>query len=288
MKFYKDYMKTIYVTFVFSILLASCNDANKDGKATVEEWVGKVVVIPEQLIFRILNDEIDVDLMTPDYKIINFIDSSGCTSCRMKLSSWNETIDDFKSIPDVDIEFLTIVNTDDVKELEQLLKHDNYLHPVAIDRYNTFGVSNRLPKKSEYHTFLLDADNKVLAIGNPVLNPKIKKLYKMIIQTHERDIARLGRKESRALGLVRCNNTVSTIFTIPNYDSIAHHIQDIIPSCHCITAISSTRTIQPGTDVVIDVTYINDSMPGRFTRYVDVFYEEKDYPDRLIVYGYCK
>lgn len=281
-------MRTICATFVFFILLVSCDGSNKDDKIAVAEWVGKNMVIPEQLTFRILDDDIDVDLLMPDYKIVNYVDSSGCTSCRMKLTSWNEAIDDFKSIQDVDIEFLTIVNSDEINELEHLLEQDNYLHPVAIDSDNTFGISNKLPKNSEYHTFLLDADNKVLAIGNPVLNPKIKKLYKSIIQTDESDMIRLGRKESRALGLVQRNNTVSAVFTIPNYDSIAHHIQDIIPSCHCITATSNTRTIQPGTEVVIDVIYSNDSTSGSFTRYVDVFYEEKDYPDRLTVYGFSK
>lgn len=33
-----------------------------------------------------------------------------------------------------------------------------------------------------FHTFLLDKDNKVLAIGNPIHNPKVKELYLKIIQ----------------------------------------------------------------------------------------------------------
>ena len=104
------------------------------------------------------------------------------------------------------------------------------MHPVAVDRNNTFGLLNNLPKKVEYHTFLLDSDNRVLAIGNPVLNPKIKELYKRIILNDENNVVQFEKIESRALGVLHCNDTISTIFTIPNYDSIAYHIQAVIPS----------------------------------------------------------
>ena len=36
-----------------------------------------------------------------------------------------------------------------------------------------------------FQTFLLNKNNKVMAIGNPILNPKIKELYMKIIQGEE-------------------------------------------------------------------------------------------------------
>ena len=36
-----------------------------------------------------------------------------------------------------------------------------------------------------FHTFLLDKSNKIIAIGNPIHNPKIKELYLKIIQGGE-------------------------------------------------------------------------------------------------------
>ena len=36
-----------------------------------------------------------------------------------------------------------------------------------------------------FQTFLLDKDNKVLAMGNPILNPKIKELYLKIIRGND-------------------------------------------------------------------------------------------------------
>lgn len=41
---------------------------------------------------------------------------------------------------------------------------------------------NNFPSDMSFQTFLLDEDNKVVAIGNPVHNPKVKELYLKIIQ----------------------------------------------------------------------------------------------------------
>ncbi len=42
-----------------------------------------------------------------------------------------------------------------------------------------------VPDNSDYHTFLLDRDNRVVLVGSPVGNPKMWELYKSTI-------ARLG------------------------------------------------------------------------------------------------
>lgn len=41
---------------------------------------------------------------------------------------------------------------------------------------------NHFPTDMAFHTFLLDKENKVVAIGNPIHNSKVKELYLKIIQ----------------------------------------------------------------------------------------------------------
>lgn len=167
-------MKRFTIVFSLLMLLTSCLHFQGDGEAIVADWVGKEIVMPIDLKFQIIDNEIDINSQAPDFKIINFIDTSGCTACKMRLHLWDVIINEFKSIPDIDVQFLTIVNADSISAIASILKLNNYLHPVAIDFDNSFANSNNLPQKSAYHTFLLDADNKVIAVGNPVLNPKIK------------------------------------------------------------------------------------------------------------------
>lgn len=50
-----------------------------------------------------------------------------------------------------------------------------------MDKQDSIAKLNRFPLESNLHTFLLDKNNRVIAVGNPVYNPKIKKLYFNII-----------------------------------------------------------------------------------------------------------
>lgn len=260
------------------------NEAN-----IVAEWFGKEISIPEQLKFQILDDEIDINVWTTDYKIVNYVDSNGCTSCRMKLPLWKEVIDELHSLPDISLGCLTIVNTSDLNEIKSLLKRDVYLHPVAVDSNNIFAQLNELPSSLEYNTFLLDADNKVLAIGNPVLNPKIKELYKRIILDGEEDlIYRFNGLYARSFGLVRRHSTSTINHYIVNNDSITLHIQAIVPSCDCVNTTTQSEIVLPYAETEINLTFSTDSSAGEYCRYVDVFYKEKDNPDRFTIYGIVK
>ena len=279
-------MKRFNIVLSLLILLTSCLRSQRDGEAVVAEWTGKEIVMPTGLKFHVLDNEVNIDSQTPDFKIINFIDSSGCTACKMKLHLWSDIINEFKSIPDVDVLFLTIVNADSISPITSILKQNNYLYPVAIDSDNTFANSNNLPDKSAYHTFLLDADNKVIAIGNPVLNPKIKKLYKQIIMNDEDLMTRFGKLESRTLGVVSQNDEVSTKFYIYNSDSIPYHIQNMIPSCDCVSATVNRLIIQPETEAMVNITFHSDTLSGSFNQYVDVFFQEREFPYRFIIYGF--
>lgn len=270
-------------------LSSSCASSTHNEKEIVAEWVGKEIIIPEQLTFQILEEAVDIGLALPDYRIVNYVDSTGCTSCRLKLPLWEETINEFRSLPNVEVECLTIVNAPNEKEIGFLIKRGNYLHPIALDSDNTFDRINNLPNDHEYHTFLLDSENRVLAIGNPVLNPKIKDLYKRIILVEEEDVVnKFDRLKSRSLGVVHCNSTANANFSIINTDSMTLHIQAIIPSCDCVSASSSSETILPNSANEICLTFSADSLTGGFSRYVDIYYNEKDNPDRFTVYGFTK
>ena len=282
-------MRLIYITAVLSILLTSCHISNQNETNIVAEWVGKKVSIPEQLKFQILGEEIDIDALATDYKIINYVDSTGCTSCRMKLPLWNEIIDELHSLPDVSIECLTIVNSSDINDIENLLKRDVYLHPVAVDSTNIFSQLNELSPRYEYNTFLLDVDNKVLAIGNPVINPKIKELYKQIILNGEEDfLTGFNEVYARSFGTARRNSTFTTNFSVPNKGNDTLHIQALIPSCDCVKVTSNSDIILPHAENEFSLILNTDSLAGDFFRYVDIFYKEKDSPDRLTVYGFIK
>lgn len=284
-------MKAYFVLFL-AIFLVSCRNSRQEEMSAVKSMVGKEISFPEDMTFQVLAEPVVPDLETCGFKIVNYVDSGGCTSCRMKLQQWGEFIDRLKTLPDRDIEVLTIVSGRKIGEVLPLLDRFGFRHPVAIDSAGVFFQTNSLPDAQACHTFLLDSDNTVVAIGNPVSNPKIRELYMKIIADGDTLPAEadcgLVQYPVRSLGVVARADTVRQRFKVVNKDSVTCHIQELVPSCHCTVASVSDTIVRPGEDADITVTYLPDSVSTTFLRYVDVFYKEKTNPERLVLYGFIK
>ena len=85
--------------------------------------------------------------------------------------------------------FLFAFHPKNKKEISFLLKRDRFLYPVFIDEKGGFDALNHLPSDVNFQTFLLDSQNKVIAIGNPVHNKKVRDLYLQIITGRQTGVA---------------------------------------------------------------------------------------------------
>jgi hypothetical protein len=276
---------------IFIVLLTGCNKADSQHNEMVSQLVGKKIKIPDNLITQIIDQPISYDFSKADFKIVTYIDSAGCTPCRMKVKLWNQFIEEVMSIPDISFEYLMVINTRNISEIETLLNRENFLHPIAIDRDNQLIKDNNLPTKEAYCTFLLDANNTILAIGNPVINPKIKELYLKIMRDaegyiNEDDILSPSTIYSQSLGAVKIGDCRKVSFTITNKDKMSHTIQSINPSCDCVSATTDTGLINIGSDLNVELTFKPDSTIGPFCRFVDFYYNQTDRPERVLVHGY--
>ena len=60
---------------------------------------------------------------------------------------------------------------------------------IFVDTANVFTESNpNIPSESMYHTFLLDENNNVILVGNPIVNEKIADMLPSIVEE------KLGKK----------------------------------------------------------------------------------------------
>ena len=59
----------------------------------------------------------------------------------------------------------------------QTLQDYNFTYPVYIDEKDEFNTANKLPSNTLYHQFLLDKNNVVIFIGNPIKSRKIRKAH---------------------------------------------------------------------------------------------------------------
>ena len=164
-------------------LFSSCKESEKDKIARlVEEWEGKEILFPAHSFFTIQGkDTVDFSLADADYKVVTYIDSVGCTSCKLQLLRWKLFMQEVDSTLNRPVPFVFYFHPKDMKELRYITRRDAFVYPVCFDEKDDFNRLNHFPDEMTFQTFLLDKDNRVAAIGNPVHNPKVKELYLKVL-----------------------------------------------------------------------------------------------------------
>lgn len=140
----------------------------------VSEWQGKEILFPENVVYtKYVTDTVRYEQPESEYKILVYVDSTGCTSCKLQLDKWKKLMCELDS-SSIEIPLLFYFQTTDHKEIYHILRQDRFEHPVCIDTNDQLNRLNRFPSDM---AFLLNKENKVVLIGNPVHNPAIKELY---------------------------------------------------------------------------------------------------------------
>lgn len=164
-------------------LLVSCNTRERNQVQLVRAWQGKEIVYPDDFVYTVYGED---TIKTPEkfqFQIFSYVDSIGCMSCKLKLGLWKSFIEELNAYYNVSILF--VFQTEMSEETKYILKRYNFNYPVVFNKGDAFIALNNLPADDNFRTFLLDKDNKVLAIGNPIHNLKVKELYLKIIQGEE-------------------------------------------------------------------------------------------------------
>lgn len=261
-------MKQIVVIVLSAFLLISCAETEKD-KITrlVREMEGKEIVFPDDIVYTVYGtDTVNYVMPEREYTIVSYIDSIGCTSCKLQLHRWKEFMSEMDSLSGNSVSFRFIFHPKDKKELNYLFKRDKFNIPVWIDDSDDFSRMNKLPELDAFHTFLLNSEDKVMAIGNPVNNLKIKELYHQLvlpptesleatnslvtqieIEESVIDMGEFDWREPRER-TVRIKNTGSNMLVI----------SDIVTSCGCISIIYSKEPVSPCNDMKIRIIYKAD------------------------------
>lgn len=271
---------------LLSLLLSACGSRLSHEREMLSLLVGKEIIIPENLTFSVMDKEVDIDFGDADFTIITYIDSAGCTPCKMKLPIWDNVINEFKANDSVTVDFAMIINSPKTKKIDFVLRRDDFGHPVCMDSLGAFIADNSLPEDEAYHTLLLDFDRKIIAVGNPAINPKIREVYRQAITGTPKPKTRMCTPAAMALGAVTPGDTIERQFQIVNSADTTLTVQEIVPSCDCTSAIISNDSILSGAEAVVTVKLIADSTAGAFSRYVDVFFNERNNPERLTLHGF--
>lgn len=284
-------MRYLYLILVLA-LFSSCKESEKDKIARlVEEWEGKEILFPTHSFFTIQGkDTVDFSFADTDYKVVTYIDSVGCTSCKLQLPRWKQFMQEVDSIVNSNIPFVFYFHPKDMKELRYITRRDAFVYPVCFDEMDDFNQLNQFPGEMTFQTFLLDKDNKVVAMGNPVHNPKVKELYLKVLTGGEAAKAKtpvtkvIQDVESVDFGSFPQSEKQERKFTLTNTGQRMLVIYDVITSCGCTKVNYSKEGIRPGEKAELTVIYEAEKAE-HFSKTVTIYCNAENSPLRLRVTG---
>ena len=256
--------------------VSSCKKSARDIYAeAVEEWIGREILFPDSMM------TVSGEMIAPptaDFTIVSYYDSTGCTGCRMKLPFWNEFMNRVDSARgDNSVELVMVVATEKLKELKHLVKLNSFSGNMVYDPDGSFNRLNGFPDLAELQTFLIDRDHRIIAMGNPVVNGGVERLYLPKIgdgYTDDRELYQEAKVYEFDFGRIAPGDKVSHIFKLHNESPDTLKVRDLITSCECTSGTISTRIIPPGSVYELTAEF-QDTVPGEFFRTISILFENK-------------
>ena len=140
-------MRCLCLLLCVLALFSSCKESEKDKIARlVEEWEGKEILFPARSVFTIQGkDTVNFSFVDADYKVVTYIDSVGCTSCKLQLPRWKLFMQEVDSTLNRPIPFVFYFHPKDMKELRYITRRDAFIYPVCFDEMDDFNRLNHFP-----------------------------------------------------------------------------------------------------------------------------------------------
>lgn len=89
----------------------------------MKEWNNKEIVYPNKMQFTILG--VDTSFLSQsEYRIITYVDSVGCTNCKLRLEQWKKFINQLDTVGNVPVLFF--LHPKNNQKLNYILKRDHF------------------------------------------------------------------------------------------------------------------------------------------------------------------
>lgn len=277
------------ILFILScIFFMSCrnNPFSKEKERIsdiVSKMQGKFISFPLEMLNNVIMDS----LLSKEFKLVAYIDSAKCMECNLALDEWSVKIREMRKVNE-EVSFLFIINSNNYSVIKSLLNKHRFDYPVFIDTTNSFYNLNSLNKDSKFQFFLLDRDNKIILVGNPIRNNSIWMLYKKELGRANNTQPEMSLS-STMLDLGEFSYKVPQFrsFFLRNIGKKTLVIDSTLTSCDCTTVSYDEETVQPGQKLELKVCYKAEQR-GYFERMITVYCNVKESPIILYVSGNAK
>lgn len=302
-KIFQFYGFILLILFFFFMI--SCTDDKKEKNTN--RWIGKQIYFPEKIpcIMHGRDSLIELykDNFCKEFKILFYVDSTGCNSCRMKLLEWKQIISEAEILFPNKVDFLFYFQPKSIYELKNILSANQFDYPVFVDNADSINILNQFfktrtlrvsqfSKSMQNECFLLNKEGKVLAQGNPISSLRIWESFKAIIRGNQNLETKIQTSASldktiHNFGAVAKDSTSSTLFEVTNNGNKPLLITRISLSCGCTDVIWDRQPIRPGESTIIKAEIKPDDI-GYFSKNLVIYCNSANSPIVLTLKGIAK
>ena len=149
---------------------------------------------------------------------------------------------------------------------------------------------NRFSSDITFQTFLLDKNNRVITVGNPVHHPKVKELYLRQITGNQKGSTKIPEttvsllERERNFENIPLNEKREHVFKLVNKGNKPLVIYEMVTSCGCIKAEYSKEPVRPGETLDLKVIY-NAEDKGFFRKSLMVYCNVEEFPLKFSILG---
>lgn len=254
-------------------------------KQQVAEWTERQIYFPSNMVFmRYALDTVPFDISDKEYKILVYTDSVGCVGCKLQLSRWQDMITLTDSVVPEKVNYLFLFSAGNINNVRHLLKQAGLMMPVSIDDGDKFKLLNRIPDDPNFQTFLLNQDNRVVAVGNPAYSPSVREIYIQRIQdSHSRaNTTRSPGQTTVSLDKTEFNlgkftmrdkRTLEIVVTNSGNHPLA--LIEAVSSCGCTNVTFGKEPVLPGKTTSVQVCF-TPKETGMFSKTIVLYANIKE------------
>lgn len=166
------------MVFLLPVLITGC--FRRDIKKMLMTYYSQEVKFPSQLI-KVPGTSMNIHSINDSIpKLVIYIDSTECSSCRIGHLEEYETLATESNITD---RFALIIilspSKKDFEYTKHLLDVYNFPFTVYLDKAHSFRKENTfIPNDKRFHAFFVNAKNQPVLVGDPTHGAKIQHLFK--------------------------------------------------------------------------------------------------------------
>lgn len=276
------------LSIVSGLFFGACTPSRQNDDTTkmheyvedlVSQWVGKELNLDRSLgYFTTDGDSGKVLFPRANFFILRYIGPSDCTPCRLHLRRYPRILKTLSDSAQTEIGFICIINSSDIEEVNRTLRSENMSNlSMWIDTNDTLNKINHFPEIEKLQTFLVDRNHKVLAVGDPAINPGVMEHYLRVLTNGTINPKSLPKtilqssQYSIDLGNVVRGDTAVCNFVITNVGTSDFMLDEIISSCDCTVASIDNYKLVPGDSTILTVRFSETEEVGPFYRLISIF-----------------